>query len=295
MRQTIPPSVALFMHKVKPSDTGTEIGQPNDDHHVYLRPGADNGLLFLFLPGTGQKPEQFTKLLAAAAAANYHVIGLDYRQLPEVAQLCNEQPDCFEPAREEAFDGQGESALVTIGPNNCILHRLVKLLEWLDQHHASEHWGQFLQTGKPVWSKIAVAGHSQGGGHAAFIAKLFVVHRVVMFSSVSDATGNPSWVSAPWLKKPHATPIDRYFGFTNTHDTTFFPRIKVNFTTLGLLGALKQVDGSSPPYGGSHQLKTSLQMPSGVSAHNGIATDSTPMTPSGSPVYEAVWRYLLGP
>src|SRR6185503_18998227 len=118
------------------------------------------------------------------------------------------QPDCFEPARAEAFDAQGESPLVKIGPHNCILHRLVKLLESLDQQYANEHWGQFLQNGKPVWNKITVAGHSQGGGHAAFIAKLFVVNRVVMFSSVGDATGGPSWVSAPWLTT-HVTPSNR--------------------------------------------------------------------------------------
>jgi len=183
---------------------------------------------------------------------------------------------------------------VKIGPHNCILHRLVKLLESLDQQYANEHWGQFLQNGKPVWNKITVAGHSQGGGHAAFIAKLFVVNRVVMFSSVGDATGGPSWVSAPWLTT-HVTPSDRYFGFTNTHDAAFFPRCEVNWTTLGLPGNLKQVDGSNPPYGSSHQLKTSLPMPSGVSAHNGIAKDGTPLTSNGTPVYAAVWRYLLGP
>ena len=80
--------------------------------------------------------------------------------------------------------------------------RLTKLLGFLAAHYPMEGWSRFLADDKPKWSQIALSGHSQGGGEAAMLAKLRVVARVVLFSSVVDRVGTQA---APWVAT-HVTP-----------------------------------------------------------------------------------------
>ncbi len=112
-----------------------------------------------------------------------------------------------------------------------------------------------------------------------------------------DATKADSYnffVPAPWLNQPHATPIDRYYGLAHTQDTGFYPKITVDWEKLGMAGAQTSVDSNAPPYAGSHRLISSRPMPTGVGPHNGVVMDNGPTTTNGSPVYEEVWRYLIG-
>jgi len=288
--QKLPP--ALAHHEVLPSQTDPKITDPNDTHEVYLQVGGAGDRLFIFFPGTGQKPDQFNKILMTAANAGYHAIAVDYPDKVELPQACANLPDCYGPARREILEGHDTSPKVDVDADNCILNRIRKLLEFLNTQFPSEHWGQFMTNGHINWSKVTVAGHSQGGGHAAFIARFFNVNRVVMFSSANDAVNGPNWTSATWLGQPHTTPSDRYFAFGETNDSTFFPRMTVNWETLGLPGSLTSVDNSAPPYNNSHRLTTSRQL---QSPHNDVIRDSTPLTPNGRPVYEPVWKYLIGP
>ena len=286
------PPPKLEHHEVLPSQTDPKIEKPNLPHEVYVNADGTGDLLFMFLPGTGQQPNQFNKILITAAEAGYHAIGVDYPNKEAVNQFCGNIPNCYGPVRREIFDGQNESPKVDVSANDCILNRAVKLLEWLKAHHPNEHWGQFLNNGQIRWDKVTVSGHSQGGGHAAMIARLFEVHRVVMFSSVGDVTGGPSFTSAPWIAQPHLTPSGRYYGFGETHDNAVFPRVKVNWETLALPGSLTSVDNVAPPYGGSHRLMTSRQL---QSPHNQVITDATPLNANGTPIYAPVWQYLIGP
>jgi pimeloyl-ACP methyl ester carboxylesterase len=68
-----------------------------------------------------------------------------------------------------------------------------------------------------VWSRIAVAGHSQGAGHAAYIAKKYEVDRVLMFSGPQDYFDDLAQPAA-WEKQPGATAPSRFFAFLNLHD-----------------------------------------------------------------------------
>ena len=78
----------------------------------------------------------------------------------------------------------------------------LKLLQYLALQYPDEGWDRFLLRDKPKWSQIAVSGHSAGGGNAAMIAKIRLVARVVLFSSVTDSihVEAPSWVAT------HVTP-----------------------------------------------------------------------------------------
>ena len=95
-----------------------------------------------------------------------------------------------------------------------IVNRLVKLLAYLDRQDPQQGWGAYLEGGAPNWSRIALAGQSQGAGMAAYIAKKQVIGRVILFSSPWDfvtSNGNVRTL-APWIATPSKTPPDRWFG-----------------------------------------------------------------------------------
>lgn len=159
------------------------------------------------------------------------------------------------------------STVGSVTLENSLMFRLVNLLDYL-QHETRRqtafapltpvpgrsHWSQFLISSStspyftdtrdsdgngteetpvrryyPDWSKIIIAGHAQGAGHAAFIGLQIPVMRVAVFSSPNDhvpALGVRAGLveyseppgfgpcrSASWLVASSATPLTRYFGF----------------------------------------------------------------------------------
>ena len=59
---------------------------------------------------------------------------------------------------------------VVISRANSIENRLTKLLQYLAAQFGEEGWSRFMAHDGPRWARIAVSGHSQGGGEAAMIA-----------------------------------------------------------------------------------------------------------------------------
>jgi len=185
-------------------------------------------------------------------------------------------------------------AFLDVNAANSIDNRLTKLLQYLVRQYPDEGWDRFLLRDQPKWSQIAVGGHSQGGGNAAVIAKIRLVARVVLFSSVTDSihAEAPSWVST------HVTPVERYYGIAHDRDGFYRP-IRAGWDSLGLgvFGAPEMPETSSPPYGGTHTLVTDLTPQGGfvgTNAHGAPSNDlNTPLGPDGTPVLLPAWRYLL--
>jgi hypothetical protein len=167
------------------------------------------------------------------------------------------------------------------------------LLEYLARQYPDEAWDRFLAHDKPKWSQIAVSGHSQGGGHAAMIAKIRLVARVVMFSSVTDSLQG---ASVPWVAT-HVTPSDRYYGLDHDLDEQF-RSIRASWDSLGMaaFGPAVAPENSAPPYDFTHMLVTDyhpLRGP-GRAAHGASCTDfNTPLNADGTPVFRDAWRYML--
>jgi len=91
---------------------------------------------------------------------------------------------------------------------------------------------------------------------------------------------------ATWITGGHLTPIRRYAGFDHTADP-FFPRSAPRGPALGLdaLGPTVSIDAASQPYGGSHELLTSVAVPRELlAAHNSTAVDQVaPHCQTGRP------------
>jgi hypothetical protein len=288
----------LIVHIVNPQATDPAIDRALDNHYAWIDPTAPtNNRLFLYLPGTADVPANALLVQQEAARLGYHVVGLMYVDGTQIQGLCASQPDpsaCSYDTRLEILTGQDATPLVNVDVPNSIDNRLTKLLQYLAVNYPNEGWSTFLADGHPLWSKIAAGGWSQGGAEAAFIAKLLVVARVVMFSAPVENYGGapPDWESTG-----HATSSARYFGLAHDRDG-FYPGILGGWTALGMdaFGAEVQVETSGPPYGFTHELFTDLHPQRGGdgAAHPSTVLDIyTPLLQGKTPELADAWRYML--
>jgi pimeloyl-ACP methyl ester carboxylesterase len=295
---TAPEDHALVMYSVLPSDADPAIIDWNDANEAWLDPLAepDEQQLLVFLPGTFGVPAGTRLFAQEAARAGYHVIGLMYPDDRGVVAECTGDPDpaCMEHMRAEISFGEARSPYVEVDATNSIASRLLALVRLLAQRHPEEGWDTFIDADSLVWPRIVLSGHSQGGGHAAYMATRHRVARVIMFGAPADGFGGQP---APWMAIG-ATPADRYYGMAHARDP--FLSIPPNWVALDLarFGPIVTVERDDPPYGGTHRLTTDRASPAGsasIVAHSSVVSDgATPRAPDGTPLHAPAWRYLLG-
>lgn len=284
-----PASVTLST--VTPSSTESGIDPSYDAAHYFSAPVVTpQNKLFVFLSGTGGVPRDYQDILREGAVRGYHVIGLTYVDGTEVNAYCSgaTDPACWGNVRSEIIYGNGTSNLLTVSPANSIVGRLSALLTYLSTAYPSENWSQFLSGGTPAWSKIVVGGHSQGAGHAAYLAKAQNLAGVCVFDSPDD--GNLSAGPASWLSQPNTASTTGMYGFTNQDDAiASFSGVTRNWSLIGIPGSPQDVDGIQPPYGGSHQLYTVVPASVTSDTHGFTIIDYATPSQNGIPVYTPVW------
>jgi hypothetical protein len=162
------------------------------------------------------------------------------------------------------------------------------LLQYLNTTYPSQNWGQFLiSSTTPDWSKIIVGGHSQGAGHACYLAKQYDVDRVLMFSGPNDYSNFFS-NSAHWLRQNGTTAISKHFVYLSLLDETVaFSKQFVNISGLGMLvnDDTTYIDNLPSPYNNSHCLYTTQTPDLAILNHN------VPIKQSS--INSAVWTYML--
>ncbi len=289
---------------VLPSSTDACITQAADSHYVYRAADvAPTGKLLLFLPATGAPPFYYQLILKEAAKSGYHAFALSYPAADAIAQLCATQPpSCYGDARQEVITGEATSAVVAVNRANSIENRAVRLLRALRVLDPTGNWGQFLVGDTAVlWSSVSIAGHSQGGGHALYIAQHHVVWRATAYASYGDGLPNGAG-PAPWVLKPFATPTSRIFGLISAFDEVVGPLLAFSgWSAIGLSGDVFDVDASPPPYGSAQRFYTNLAPANRLLAaspnHNLVVLDlNTPKSGSAqTPVLAATWRALSFP
>ncbi len=329
---------------IQPSTTGTGINLElsNGAKHYVAYPDAPKPLLVVFLGGTGSVPSSYTDLTDRAAGLGFGAI--DLRYLNSVAAgSCTTDDNCYRQLRGEVLFGQGvrygigspyDSLLIYVNQANSVVNRLVNLLDCLAypsspsrpqcaNSQPSAYWTQFLVSDSsspyttsnyphgvvPNWSKIILAGHSQGGGNAAYAAVFLadVLHRDVMFSAPDDSysgsdhncSGAPiTTQSASWIRVTSTTPMSGLWGVSNFNEGIYGSFATTNWCHMSdgshpgvgnpLHGTLTLVDdGASDPLG-SQQLQTN--MPNGSTMTNHF---STAVNGYYSPGMTDAWDYLL--
>lgn len=295
---TLLTATAQTEHIVSPSTADPLSGAPNNNHFVYTNPDvAQKNKLFLFFPGTNGVPIAYRKILKLAANLGYHAIGLTYPNDLAINDLCTGSGDitCHSRARLEVFDGTDRHPDITVDENNCIQRRTQKLLQYLAVTYPSENWGQYMDGNTIQWDKIMVSGHSQGGGHAGIISKLYEVDRVVMFAA-TDWVANPGR-NADWITWDGPTPANKYYGFIHRDDEMVnFLVEQITWQNYGMddFGALTRTDTATPPYGNSHMLYTELPPDNDPSKFHGsvVADLYTPMDGT-TPIFTPVWTHMI--
>ena len=219
-----------------------------------------NEVLVAF-PGSGGSPERMQRLLTTASFAGYHVIGLAYSNGGSVTDMCKgpEAPACHGEVIEERLYGNNTSDKVTVNEDNSARGRLERLLDALHTLRPEHEWGQFMGGGELDWSKIAVAGHSQGGKVAAFLSSDVETARAVLLSATGSAflgdDGEP--FLAPWTLEPRATPPSRTFGLWHQGETAnAYAPIILDSYAVNDFGPTVDVDVEEAPYQCTHKLRT---------------------------------------
>ena len=276
------------------SATSADVSDTFGSHVVDVPSGAKVNRLFVHLSGSYGKPVNSLLVLREAATQGLHAIGLAYPNVPTVDSICTDSGDaaCHEKVRLEIIDGTDRTPLVSIDRGNSIENRLVLALNYLQSRFPADGWGQYLPNGAPKWDSVVISGHSQGGGHAAMMARDRLFARVCMFGSPKDYS---RFFRAPaaWQSAAHVTPVVRYYGFNHAQDSQTLTL--ANWRSLGLssLGAPVSVDSAAPPYAGSHQLTTNAAPATPGEYHGSVVVDRhTPLRPDGQALFTPVWTQM---
>ncbi|MBN8216276.1 MAG: hypothetical protein J0L75_06515 [Spirochaetes bacterium] len=287
---------SLEYHLVQPKDTDDGITVAAQRVHIAYRDPASTSRkqLFVMLPGSGSAPVVHTNLGKHAAALGFHSIGLMYPNEATIASLCGRDgdPTAYARARAAVCFGLPMHPQVPVRAGDCITNRLAKLVHYLHRKYPAEGWGKFLDAAGGIdYSKVVLAGFSQGGGHAAFLAKYLPCLRWIGFAAPADwrlATDLPP----PWFSQGDwATPASRGFMFCHADDdVALWRRQEPIAKALGLPGAAQIAEDQSAPYGESHLLvsRTAVR-----GAHPAVAADDCLPFRGGEPLYLPVWTYLL--
>jgi hypothetical protein len=297
-------------YSIWPDSTDPSITISSSPHYVVIDKVTDPlNKLFFFFPGTGATPKMYSEVCKTAARSGYHVISLSYINDQSInMDICTTRTaadtNCYRNARYEILTGEDTHASVDVSLANSAFNRLIKLLQYLTAHYPEDGWGQFLSGDSEVnWPLVATSGHSQGGGHAGFVCKMFPLYRCIMFNATD--WDKAAIMPANWIREPGETPSERIYGFTHTKEVAVSLTIEIpTWEAYGIdaFGQLTNVDSTDSPYNNSHMLCTSIDsdeyttpLEKGSYYHNASCVDAyLPRNNDGTPVYEPVWEYLLG-
>jgi hypothetical protein len=291
---------------IAPALTDAKATATNDSHYVFVnRSVPAQNKLFVFIGGTGSNPRNIQLICNAAANAGLHVINIAYPNSLSIVQACSNSNDtsCFRRFREEAIYGTPVSSDIMIDTANSIVNRLIKLLMYISRTNPTESWGQFLEGNQLKWTEIIVAGHSQGAGHAVFLAYTQQVYRCIAFSGPNDYSGLLNQPAA-WFANSKKTPISAFYAFLHLQDETpFSSQVRgitgqiFNLQRIGILSDTVQVDNTRPPYRNARLLYSAIQPRVGLGIarnHNSTVVDANTPLMNGLPTFAETWNYLLG-
>ncbi len=291
---------SLLRIEVKATNTDANIPWELNNHWVYFNPDCTpKQKLLVYIVGSYGSPKHDTLLPYYAAMNGFHAVSIEYPNDYTVASQCTNEsdPNCYGKLRYEQCFGADSLSIIDMDTTNCIEHRTLKLLQYLEANYPTHNWQQFYTGNNINWQMVTVAGHSQGGGNAAFIGKYRSVERVIMFSSVSDYSLH-FFQSAPWIAQPGLTSGNNYYGFTNTNDElTGINRFTAHWSSMGMGPVTDTVHTSvGCNYNGSHMIYTDTNLTSGAYVNHGstITQTSTPIDANNTPLFLNVWYYLLG-
>ena len=201
---------------IPPHLTDQRLAAEEPPHLVVYDTDKAQAPLLVWLPGTNGKaaPGQ-RQFFETVAEQGYRLASLTYLNDKSVSQICvgatlRSQPACAGRVRQQRVWGEPQTRLINDKPEEAIVPRLTQLLKHLVRSDAAGQWEQYLDGEEPRWERIILAGQSQGGGMAGFIAKTRRVAGAIMFSGGWDHRQDGD--IADWYSRPSLTPPQRLHG-----------------------------------------------------------------------------------
>jgi hypothetical protein len=272
---------------IQPNQTDTNYSSTQESHYVARNTKTHLNKLLLFIGGSYSIPKDYNYICDHGATIGLDVISLSYPNDVAAFSMSNSADiNGFNDFRDEICFGNQISSVVDVNALNCITTRATKLLIYLKNTYPNENWGQYLTASNTIlWYKVIVSGHSQGSGHACYIAKRFLTDRVVMFSGPNDYStyfNNP----ANWLSQTGLTPISKYYSLLHTQDEIVpFNYQVANMRSLGLLTATENpllVDNLTAPYSNAHSMSLNINA---LSFHNSTVGQNSKLP--------NIWTYMF--
>lgn len=293
---------ALLIHKVSASTLDANITPFElNRHHAFFNTSCTpkNKLVF-YLVGTFGNPKLNLLFTKMAANYGYHVISIKYPNNTSATTACATENDttCYENFHKEIIFGTDLCPSISVDSTNSIYTRSIKLLEYLSTTYPSENWNQFMVGNDIDWTKVITAGHSQGAGHSAYLSHIFPVQRGLMFAGPNEYMNNYGRV-APWFSSTSATADSNLYTFSSIHDElSNFSKQYAAWEGLGIPNNGDTVDviGNNCPYNNTRVLYTTDSVTDGGWSNHGavVSDDYTPLDIDGYPLYQDVWKYMLG-
>lgn len=297
-------------YNIAPRITDSRIDTALDDHYAFInRIVPQRGRLVVFFPGTGAIPRNYRVFPSVAANLGFHAIGLTYPNDETVNGRCgaaSSDLECAGAIRGETLDGVDRTPRATVSRANSIENRLIRLLQYLHRQFPQDNWAQYLErttTGDtvPRWGNIIVAGHSQGGGYAGYIAVVKRVARSIMFCAMDY---NPvARRLASWITGAKATPQGEFFAMGHLRDelVPYGLLSQEAWAAYGIpaAGAVVNADSVRPPFPQTRSFSTDREsLPLGAlitigPRHNVPIVDVNTPQEQGRYVFQPVWEYLL--
>lgn len=234
------PSECDTTGRVAPNITVGNRTLSNDEFHIVIGSPAtgpqtrhnNTNNLIVYLPGTTDYPALSSCLLQSVALSGKPTIGLTYAYLDrgdtdrnnECAALpsVEDTVECLATQHEDAIYGGDYGATVgntnkplwqEIDVRDSILGRLGILLQHLDEMYPKEGWSEYFHRDNdsslipnPILEQIIFIGHSQGAGHAAYLAQTKAMHGAVLLSGPQDeCVGCSAHNASFWVDGPFKT------------------------------------------------------------------------------------------
>jgi len=134
--------------EVHPSATNNAITRWDSVHVIYYNPKITNNKLLLWLTGSGGTginiPRDYFK---TALEQGYRIIALSYFSRPSVAAIARgnnlkKNKDCAADFRRRRIYGDNNFTMIPDQPQDAIIPRFVKLLQYLSKTDPDANWQQ---------------------------------------------------------------------------------------------------------------------------------------------------------
>jgi hypothetical protein len=272
---------------ISPKQTDNNFPPIEESHYVVRNSKTHVNKLLLFIGGSYSVPKNYNLFCDHAATIGFDVISLSYPNNVATAPLgASTDLNIFDNYRQEICFGTPLSNVVAVDTFNSIVNRTVKLLQFLKINYPDQNWAQYLTTsGSLAWSKIAIAGPSQGSGHAGYLGKKNMTDRVIMLSGPNDYSTHFN-SSAKWMSQSGFTPSGKYYALLHIKDEIVsYPFQVTNLKSLGILSSTQSptlADNLAPPFGTLNAFSLDI---ASLSNHNASV--------GANPILNAVWTHMM--